>query len=102
MATRQPFTKEFKLDAIRLWKSAGRPAAAVARELGLRRSVVRPLVLGAMSHKMAFLQQTGIFVEKTPEPSTLPDRLTLFSGPDFWDFPIPYKSRALRRCGNLL
>jgi transposase len=36
MAKRQPFTKEFKLEAIRLWKSSGRPAAAVARELGLR------------------------------------------------------------------
>jgi len=38
MATRPQFTKEFKLDAIRLWKSSGRPAAAVARELGLRRN----------------------------------------------------------------
>ena len=38
MAKRQPFTKEVKLDAIRLWKSSGRPAAAVARELGLRRN----------------------------------------------------------------
>jgi transposase len=35
---RQRFTKEFKLDAVRLWKSSGRPAAAVARELGLRRN----------------------------------------------------------------
>lgn len=38
MAKRPQFTKEFKLDAIRLWKSSGRPAAAVARELGLRRN----------------------------------------------------------------
>ena len=38
MAKRQPFTKEFKLEAIRLWKSSGRPAAAVARELGLWRN----------------------------------------------------------------
>lgn len=38
MATRQRFTKDFKLEAIRLWKSSGRPAAAVARELGLRRN----------------------------------------------------------------
>src|SRR5436309_15252066 len=38
MAKRQRFTKEFKLEAIRLWKSSGRPAAAVARELGLRRN----------------------------------------------------------------
>jgi transposase len=38
MVKRQRFTKEFKLDAVRLWKSSGRPAAAVARELGLRRN----------------------------------------------------------------
>jgi transposase len=38
MAKRQPFTKEFKQEAVRLWKSSGRPAAAVARELGLRRN----------------------------------------------------------------
>ncbi len=38
MAKRQQFTKEFKLEAVRLWKSSGRPAATVARELGLRRN----------------------------------------------------------------
>ncbi|MCP9470294.1 MAG: transposase [Nitrospira sp.] len=38
MAKRSPFTKECKLEALRLWKSSGRPAAAVARELGLRRN----------------------------------------------------------------
>ncbi len=38
MAKRQRFTQDFKVDAIRLWKSSGRPAAAVARELGLRRN----------------------------------------------------------------
>ena len=38
MATRQRFTKEFKVEAVHLWKSSGRPAAAVARELGLRRN----------------------------------------------------------------
>lgn len=38
MAKRSRFTKEFKLEAIRLWKSSSRPAAAVARELGLRRN----------------------------------------------------------------
>ena len=38
MATRQRFTKAFKVEAIRLWKSSGRPAAAVARELGLGRN----------------------------------------------------------------
>ena len=38
MAKRQRFTKEFKLEAVQLWKSSGRPAAAVARELGLRRN----------------------------------------------------------------
>ena len=38
MAKRQQYTKDFKLEAVRLWKSSGRPAAAVARELGLRRN----------------------------------------------------------------
>lgn len=38
MATQQRFTKDFKLEAVRLWKSSGRPAATVARELGLRRN----------------------------------------------------------------
>ena len=32
------FTKEFKLEAVRLLESSGRPAAAVARELGIRRN----------------------------------------------------------------
>jgi transposase len=38
MAKRQQFTREFKLEAVRLWKSSGKPAAAIARELGLRRN----------------------------------------------------------------
>jgi transposase len=38
MTKRQRFTKAFKVEAVRLWKSSGRPAAAVARELGLRRN----------------------------------------------------------------
>jgi len=36
MAKRQQFTKEFKREAAQLWKSSGRPAAAIARESGLR------------------------------------------------------------------
>ncbi len=38
MGKRQRFTKEFKQEALRLWKGSGRPAAAVARKLGLRRN----------------------------------------------------------------
>ena len=38
MTKRQQYTKEFKLEAVRFWKSSGRPAAAIARELGLRRN----------------------------------------------------------------
>ena len=38
MAQRQRCTTEFTRDAGRLWKSSRRPAAAVARELGLRRN----------------------------------------------------------------
>lgn len=36
MAEQQQFTTEFKRDAVRLWKSLERPAAADACELGLR------------------------------------------------------------------
>ena len=38
MGQRQRFTKEFKLEAVRLLKQSGRPAAEVARELGLPRN----------------------------------------------------------------
>ncbi len=38
MGKRQRFTKEFKQEALRLWKGSGRPAAVVVRELGLRRN----------------------------------------------------------------
>ena len=32
------FTKEFKLEALRLMETSGRPAAELARELGIRRN----------------------------------------------------------------
>jgi transposase len=35
---RKVFTKEFKLEAVRLLESSGRAAAEVARELGVRRN----------------------------------------------------------------
>jgi len=38
MGARQRFTKEFKLEAVRLMKHSGRPAAAIARELGIPRN----------------------------------------------------------------
>ena len=38
MATGKRHTKEFKLEAVRLLKDSGRPGAAVARELGIRRN----------------------------------------------------------------
>jgi transposase len=38
MGMRQRFTKEFKLEAVRLMKHSGRPAAAIARELGIPRN----------------------------------------------------------------
>jgi transposase-like protein len=38
MGKRQSFTREFKLEAVRLLESSGRPAAEVARELGVRRN----------------------------------------------------------------
>ncbi|MCK5231924.1 MAG: transposase [Desulfobulbaceae bacterium] len=38
MQKRKRFTKEFKLEALRLMKESGKPAADVARELGIRRN----------------------------------------------------------------
>lgn len=38
MSKRQRFTKEFKLEAVRLLKQAGKPAAEIAIELGVRRN----------------------------------------------------------------
>jgi transposase len=38
MGKRQSFTREFKLEAVRLLERSGRPAADVARELGVRRN----------------------------------------------------------------
>ena len=38
MEKRQRFTAEFKHEAIRLLKSSGKPAAAVARQLGIPRN----------------------------------------------------------------
>ena len=36
MQKRKKFTKEFKLEALRLMRESGKPAADVARELGIR------------------------------------------------------------------
>ena len=38
MGKHQRFTKEFKLEAVRLLKQASRPAAELARELGIPRN----------------------------------------------------------------
>ena len=38
MQNRKRYSKEFKLEALRLMKESGKPAADVARELGIRRN----------------------------------------------------------------
>ena len=38
MKKRLSFTREFKLEAVRLLESSGKPAAELARELGVRRN----------------------------------------------------------------
>jgi transposase len=38
MGQRQRFSKEFKLEAVQLLKQSGRPAAEIARELGIPRN----------------------------------------------------------------
>jgi len=59
MAKRQPFTKEFKLEAVRLWTSSGRPAAVVARELGLRRNHLYKWQMELATHGEAALPGKG-------------------------------------------
>jgi transposase len=39
--TRRQFTREFKLEAVRLTKESGKPQAQVARELGIRPDMLR-------------------------------------------------------------
>jgi transposase-like protein len=38
MQKRKRYTKEFKLEALRLMEGSGKPASEVARELGIRRN----------------------------------------------------------------
>jgi transposase-like protein len=38
MQKRKTFSKEFKIEAVRLLETAGKPAADIARELGVRRN----------------------------------------------------------------
>ncbi len=59
MAKRQRFTTDYKLEAIRLWKSSGRPAAAVARELGLRRNHLYKWQTELETHGEAAFPGTG-------------------------------------------
>lgn len=58
MAKRQPYTKEFKLEAVRLWKSSGRPAAGhrvarLRRQHGLLAQRVRRFRLMTERHEFA-------------------------------------------------
>lgn len=59
MAKRLQYTKEFKLEAVRLWKSSGRPAATVARELGLRRNHLYKWQLELETHGETAFPGTG-------------------------------------------
>ena len=38
--TKQGYTKEFKLEALRLLEESGRPGAEIAQELGIRRNLL--------------------------------------------------------------
>jgi transposase len=71
MAKRQPFTKEFKLEAVRLWKSSGRPAAAVARELGLRRNHLYKWQTELETHGEAAFPGKGGHAHRTDELTRL-------------------------------
>ncbi len=41
MTTRRQFSREFKLEAVRLAKEGGKPQAQIARELGIRPDMLR-------------------------------------------------------------
>lgn len=64
MGKRQRFAKEFKREALRLWKSSGRPAAVVARELGLRRNHLYKWATQVEAHGAAAFPGSG----KRPRP----------------------------------
>ena len=40
MTKRNTYTKEFKLEAVRLLESSDKPGADIARELGIRRNML--------------------------------------------------------------
>ena len=71
MGKRQPFTKEFKQEAVRLWKSSRRPAAAVARELGLRRNHLYKWQLELETHGEAAFPGKGGRTPSTDELTRL-------------------------------
>jgi transposase len=54
MKQRQVFSKEFKVEAVRLLETSDRPAAEVARQLGIRRNQLykcsKSYVVVAMEH----------------------------------------------------
>lgn len=56
MKKRQSFTKEFKLEAVRLLERGDKPAAEIARELGIARNKLykRQEQLNARGHDDAF------------------------------------------------
>lgn len=71
MAKRQPVTKEFKIETVRLWKSSGRPAAAVTRELGLRRNHLYKWQLELETHGETAFPGKGGRAHRTDELTRL-------------------------------
>jgi len=59
MGQRQRFTKEFKLEAVRLLTQSGRPAAEVARESGIPRNRLYKLAAHVEAHQDASFPGSG-------------------------------------------
>src|SRR2546422_6753131 len=59
MGQRQRFTKEFKLEAVRLLTQSGRPAAEVARELGIPRNRLYKWAAQLEAHQDASFPGSG-------------------------------------------
>src|SRR3989475_13053400 len=77
MGQRQRFTKEFKLEAVRLLTQSGRPAAEVARELGIPRNRLYKWAAQLEAHQDASFPGSG----RQPAPAAELARLRRGGGP---------------------
>lgn len=78
MKTRQSFSREFKLEAVRLFEEGRKPAAEIARELGIRRNQLYKWKEQSDKHGAAVFPGAGRVTNKgaSEEISRLRNELT--------------------------